>query len=116
MSVQTDAQALAATNAHTDASGITAGSTAPGSHKATVETFVSTTARQISATNNAHLYINITTAAALTIAMGPTSSAATVLNASESDTLGMITLFVPGGWYVKITGTVADLTITSILD
>lgn len=116
MSTQSDAQALAATNAHADAAAITAGSTAPGSHAAAVQTFVSGTAKQIDAARSAHLYINITTAASLTIAMGPTSAAATVLNAAESDTLGMITLQVPGGWYVKITGTVADLTITSILD
>lgn len=117
MSTITDAQATAATNgdAETAARGA-GGTTAPGSHTAAVQTFVSGTAKQISASNSAHLYINVTTAAALTIAIGPTSAAATVLNASESDALGMITLFVPGGWYVKLTGTVADLTCTSVID
>jgi hypothetical protein len=28
--------------------------------------------------------------------------------------LGLLTLRIPAGWYVKITGTIADLTITAI--
>lgn len=117
MSNITDAQATAATNGDVDKAAVGAGgTTAPGSHTAVVQTFVSGTGKQIDAARGAHLYINITTAAALAIAIGPTSAAATVLNASESDALGLITLHVPGGWYVKLTGTIADVTCTSVLD
>lgn len=114
MSAITDAQGQAATNYHADSAANTAGATGPGSHAAVVQTFVSGTAKQVDTLKDNYLYINITTAAALTIAIGPTSAAATVLNASESDALGLITLFVPAGWYVKLTGTMANLTNTSI--
>lgn len=116
MSVLTDAQATAATNGDADKLVLGAGgTTAPGSHTVATQTFVSGTAKQVDAAKSAYLYINITTAAALAIAIGPTSAAANVLNASESDALGMITLFVPGGWYVKLTGTMADVTCTSVI-
>lgn len=85
-----------------------------GSDTVSVPVFVSATARTLSLSRVVDLYINITTAAALAIAIGPTSAAANVLNASESDTLGLIHLHVPVGWYVKITGTVADLAFTAI--
>lgn len=113
MSSITDAQGQAATNAHADNSAQTAGSTAGGSHAVTAQTFVSGTAKQVDTLKDAFLYINVTTAAALTIAFGPTSAAASVLNASESDALGLITLFVPAGWYVKLTGTMANLAVNS---
>lgn len=104
----------AAVNAHTDAAANTAGSVGPGSHAAGAQTFVSGTAKQVDTRKDNFLYINVTTAAALAIAIGPTSAAATVLNASESDALGLITLFVPAGWYVKLTGTMANLAVTAV--
>lgn len=115
MSAITDAQALAATNGDADKAALGAGGvTAPGSHAAKVVTFVSGTAQQLDPVKTMFLYINVTTAAALAVAMGPTSATATAINASESDALGMITLEVPGGWYVKLTGTMADVTCTAI--
>lgn len=104
----------AAVNAHADSSANTAGSTGPGSHAAGTVTFVSGTAKQVDTRKDNFLYINVTTSAALAIALGPTSAAATVINASESDALGVITLFVPAGWYVKLTGTIADVTCTAV--
>lgn len=115
MSNISDAKDEATTNAAADEAAIgTDGSTAPGSHTATVETFVSGTARKVSHVD-AYLYIAIKTSAALKVEMGPTSSVATQITPSQSSELGVITLFVPGGWYVKLTGTMADLDVTSIL-
>jgi hypothetical protein len=73
------------------------------------------TAFQVSTARAATLYINVRTAAALTTAIGPDSSAAIVLDASQSDAIGMTTLHVPAGWYVKLTGTMANLAITAVL-
>jgi hypothetical protein len=75
----------------------------------TTPTFVSTTPQQLSATQNGVLYIDVTTAASLTIAIGPTSSATTVLQTSIVSALGLTHVHVPAGWYVKLTGTMADL-------
>lgn len=118
MSIESDAQASAATNAHTDSSNKTSGSNAVPVRPvtdATVPVFVTATPQQLSATKNIDLYINITTAASLTISMGPTSAGTGVtLNAAESDTLGLIHIFVPVGWYVKLTGTMADMAFNAI--
>jgi hypothetical protein len=103
----------AAVNAHTDAAAVTAGSTGPGSHATAAPTFVSGTAKQVDTRKDAFLYIAITTAAALTVAIGPTSATAQAITPSQSSALGVITLFVPAGWYVKLTGTIANLAITS---
>lgn len=119
MSNLTDAQAKAATNAHADAADDNnTGSVAvpsPAASIAQTETFVSGTAKVLDAAKDRYLYINITTAAALAVAMGPTSSANTVpVSISQSSALGVITVRVPRGWYVKLTGTVADQTCTSV--
>lgn len=106
----------AAVNAHADAAAIgTTGSVTGGSRAAAVETFVSGTGKQVGGGRPADLYISINTAAALAIAMGPTSAAATTIMASQSAALGVVHLEVPGGWYVKLTGTMGNLTCTSIL-
>ena len=86
------------------------------SQPATVSTptFVSGTAKVVNAQYDTILYVNVTTAAALAIAIGPTSSPANTIVASETVALGLLTLRIPAGWYVKITGTIADLTITAI--
>lgn len=83
---------------------------------AITETVVSGTGFQVSATRSAYLYVNITTAAALAIALSPDNSTYYPLNVSESDALGMVTINVPRGWYVKLTGTVADFVATAILN
>jgi hypothetical protein len=81
---------------------------------ASTPTFVSGTAQQLNATKNGVLYMDITTAASLTIAIGPTSSATTVLQTSIVSALGLTHVHVPAGWYVKLTGTMADITFTFI--
>lgn len=81
-----------------------------------VETVVSGTGFQVSTTRSAFLYVNVTTAAALAIALSPDNSTYYPLNISQSDALGMVTLEVPKGWWVKLTGTVADFVATAILN
>lgn len=81
-----------------------------------VETVTSGTPFQVSTVRDADLYINITTAASVTISMGPEAAGTSIaLNAAEIDALGMVTVHVPKGWYVKITGTVADFVVTAVL-
>lgn len=83
---------------------------------AVTETVVSGTPFQVSTLRDADLYINITTAASLTITMGPESAGTSIaLNAAEIDALGLIHLNVPKGWYVVLTGTVADFAVTAVL-
>lgn len=79
-----------------------------------VQSPVSGTAFQVSTKRRTTLYINVQTAAALTIALGPTAAAANVISASEVTGLGVVTLNVPAAWYVKLTGTMADLVVTAI--
>ena len=76
--------------------------------------FVSGTAQQLSTTTDVILYLDVKTAASLTIAIGPTSTPANTLQSAVVGALGMITVRVPASWYVKLTGTMADLTITAI--
>ena len=90
------------------------GSDSSGTAAASTPSFSTGTAAQVSTTQDVMLYINVTTAASLAVAIGPTSSAATVIQAAESSALGVITLRVPKGWYVKLTGTIADLAITAV--
>ena len=120
MSDVTDAQDLATTNAKADAlddnnTGSVAVPIQPAADIAAF-TVVSGTAKQVNATRNATLLCNITTSASLTISMGPTSAADTsTVHAAQSSALGMVTLYVPRGWYVKFTGTVSNYAIKSIL-
>lgn len=115
MSNITDAQATATTNAAADKAAIgTGGSITGGSHTASAVTVVSGTAMQPDTKSDVYMYVNITTAAALKIEMGPTSAVATQISASQSSALGVITLRVPAGWYVKFTGTVADFAIVAV--
>ena len=117
MSQITDGQDASVIGGKADAAALGAGgvNTVPvGTATVTTPVFVTNVAQQLSATRNVNLYINVVTAAALTIAYGPTSAAATVLNASAVDGIGLINVSVPVGWYVKITGTIANLAITAV--
>lgn len=76
--------------------------------------FTSTVAKQLSTTQDVHLLIAINTSASLAITMGPTTGAENTILAAEVAALGVITLPVPVGWRVVITGTIADLTITEL--
>ena len=96
---------LLSANGGTDTSG-TAAASSP--------TFASGTARQVSTTQDVILYIAIQTSAALAVAIGPTSVPANTVMPSQSYALGLNTIPVPKGWWVKITGTVADLTVTAV--
>jgi streptogramin lyase len=77
--------------------------------------FVSGTALQINANQDVMLYVTVTTASTIAIAWGPTSSTTLTLVPSVAATVGCFySARVPAGWYVKITGTIADLTIEAV--
>jgi len=109
-----DAQTEAIYNAQNNNAGYISAYGEP-SGASVVETVVSGTALQIDSDRNADVYINITTSAALKVEMGPTSACAITVSASQSSALGVISLFVPAGWYIKCTGTVTNYTVTSVL-
>jgi hypothetical protein len=90
------------------------GTSTAGTATVTTPTFVSTTARQLSTTQDSMLYINITTAASLAVAIGADNTTANTIQSAESSALGVITLRIPAGWWVKLTGTMADLAITAV--
>jgi hypothetical protein len=81
-----------------------------------VETPTTAVGFQVHATRSAMLYVNIRTAAALATAISPDNVTYYPLDASQSDAIGMTTIHVPAGWYVKLTGTMANLAITAILN
>jgi len=78
-------------------------------------TYVSGTAQQPSTTQDAMVYIAVKTSASLTVAIGSTSSTTTNIVPAESVALGLVSVRVPAGWYLKITGTISDLQVTQVL-
>jgi hypothetical protein len=116
-----DGQSASITNGEADAAvkgagGVTAVPVPTVAALASVPVFVSGTAKQLSTTKQVDLYINVTTAAALGITMGATSAGTGVtLNTSESDALGLLHILVPVGWYVVVTGTVANLAFNALI-
>jgi hypothetical protein len=86
------------------------------SGSAAVQTPTTATAFQISTKRTSILYITVNTAAALAIAIGPTAACAIAVAASASYALGTTTLRIPAGWFVKLTGTMANLTVTSVIE
>lgn len=82
---------------------------------APVQTVVSGTAFQVSATRAANLYVAIATSAAITLKMGPLLGTEIVVAVSASEAIGLSTLHVPAGWMVQITGTVADFVVTAVM-
>lgn len=101
----------AAVNYHADSAATGTPVTGPGSHASAAAVFVSGTAQQVDTRKDNYLYINVTNAAAvLAVAIGPTAATAITISASQLNALGVITVFVPAGWYVKLTGTMANVT------
>lgn len=90
------------------------GTDTSGTATASSPAFTSGTALQLNTSQDTTLYIAIQTSAALAVAIGPTSTPANTIMPSQSYALGMQTIHVPKSWWVKITGTIADLTITAI--
>jgi hypothetical protein len=110
----TDGQDTAVYNAN--ASGGLPASILQPSGYAVTETVVSGTPFQVSTKRDAMLYVNITTAASLAISMGPEAAGTSVaLAPAESEALGVTTLRVPAGWWVKLTGTVTNYVVTAVL-
>ncbi len=86
-----------------------------GGATASSPAFVSGTALQLNTTSDTMLYVTTNTANSLAIAMGPTSAVATTLVATLTSPVGAgYSYRVPKGWYVKITGTIADFTIVAV--
>jgi hypothetical protein len=85
------------------------------SGQAITETLVSGTAFQPSATREAFVYVNVVTSAALAISISSDNVTFVPIMASESAAIGLQTITLPAGWYIKVTGTVADLAVTAIL-
>jgi len=109
------AQNEAITAAKNDAARIGQGAVDPkGSRPSLVESPVSGTAFQPSGGAACDLYLAIKTAASLQVDMGPTSATAIAIMPSQTAALSVITLDVPAGWFVKLTGTMANLTATSV--
>lgn len=81
-----------------------------------VETITSGTGFQVSTVQNAHVYIDVTTSAALAIALSRDGVTYTTVMASKAAGIGLLNVMVPAGWYLKLTGTVADFTVTAIMD
>lgn len=113
-----DGQAAAVTGGKADAlvvgaGGITAIPSRPVTD-ATVPVFVTGTAQQLSTKTDVDLYINIVTAAALTVAFGPTSSTTITLSPSQTSAVGLMKIRVPRAWYVKLTGTMANLSFNAV--
>lgn len=81
-----------------------------------VETVVSGTGFQVSTVQNSHLYIDVGTSAALAIALSRDGVTYTTVMASKAAGIGLLSLAVPAGFFVKLTGTVADFVVTAIMD
>lgn len=112
MSNLTDAQNEAINNALGDSNFLKVGA----SGSIALQAPVTATPFQVSPTRACDVYINVTTAAALAIAIGKTSSANDVtIAASESEALGVTTVHLPAGWYIDLTGTMADVTVNAVL-
>lgn len=119
MSQITDGQDAAVVGGKADAAakgvgGVTAIPVQP-TGDSSVMTVVSGTAVQASTTRDAMITCNVTTSAALAIAIGPTSTPVTPISISQSTALGVISFFLPKGWYVKFTGTVSNYAINKTL-
>jgi len=90
------------------------GSDTSGVAAATSPSFSTNVAKQLDTTQDVMLYIAVQTSVNLTVAIGPTSTPATTVMPTKSYALGLISLRIPKAWWVVITGTIADLTITQI--
>lgn len=72
---------------------------------ASTPTFASGTAKQLSTVQDVMLYIDVTVATNLTVAIGSTSSVTTTVFASATAAIGVISLRLPKSWYIKLTST-----------
>jgi hypothetical protein len=81
------------------------GTDTSGTATASTPSLVSGTAAQLSTTQDVMLYIDVTVATNLTLAIGSTSSVTTTVFSSATAAIGLITLRIPKGWFVKATST-----------
>lgn len=94
--------------------GLNAGSDTSGTAAESAPSFTSGAAKQLSTVQDVILYVTVKTSAALSVAIGPTSATAYTVMPSASYALGLCSLRVPKGWWVNITGTIADLAIAQV--
>jgi hypothetical protein len=95
---------------------VKAGTDTSGTATASTPSLTSTVAAQLSTTQDVMLYISTKTAGAtLAVSIGSTSSVTTTPVASHTSPLGeFIALRIPKGWFVKLTYTSADVTLTQV--
>lgn len=79
------------------------------------KTVTSGTAFQISTKRDSRAYINITTSASLRVELGPTAATVENVSIAQSSALGVVTVFVPAGWYLKLTGTTSNYVVSYVL-
>lgn len=116
MSAITDAQTEATYNAELNNSGYLT-TYGGGANAAVVETIVSATPFQVSTARSSTLYIAIATSASITVSMGAEAAGTSVpIVAAAAEAIGLSTFHVPAGFWVKITGTVADFVVTAMLN
>ena len=66
-------------------------------------------------TNDAEIYLDVTTAGQLTVAIGPTSGVANTIFSAAAAAVGLISFRLPAGWYVAVTtSSTAAWTATAI--
>ena len=85
------------------------------SGQATTDTLTTGVAFQPSTIREAYVYVNVITSAALAINIGPDNTTGITLMASEVAAIGLQSFVLPMGWYMKLTGTMADVAVVSIL-
>lgn len=92
------------------------GTDTSGTATASTPTFTSGTAKQLSTVQDVMLYIDVTVATNLTLAIGSTSSVTTTVFSSATAAIGLVSVRVPKGWYVKLTstGTFANFTYKQV--
>jgi hypothetical protein len=71
-------------------------------------------AAQINTSQDVLLYADVHTASVFSLAIGPTSTPATTIVTSATNAIGLVSVRVPAGWYVKSTFTSADVTWTAV--
>ena len=76
--------------------------------------FTSGTALQLSTAQDQMLYITVKTSGTYVVAIGPTSGVANTIMPSATYGIACNAIRIPRNWYVKITGTIANLAITAV--
>lgn len=85
--------------------GFNSGTDTSGTATASTPSLSTGAAAQVNTSQDVMLYANVTTASTFSLAIGPTSTPATTVVASHTAAIGLISVRLPKGWYVKSTFT-----------